>query len=141
MKRLIALALVVMFAVIGCGSTRPTIQIQGDAAQAVANFSAAAIGYYGYQHYPQQFGAALEVAEILLEENGPLQGVVNAVVNELTGVMAQDQFLAKRGRRLLEDLKIEVVDGSITVGDNSEVIQNALIEFMGGIRDAQSQEV
>lgn len=130
--RIIALVLIAIFAMTGCAR----LQIKDDVAKTALEVSAFTLGYLGAQRYPIEFATAEKVASAMLNEEGPIQGVVDALVKEI-GVVIEDPLLLYQGEKLLSCLELQFEDGTLLVGEQSELVRIALGEFMAGIRAAR----
>lgn len=133
-RKVIAIILIIMFAMTGCAR----IQIKDDVAKTALEVSAFTLGYLGAQRYPVQFGTAELVASAMLDEEGPLQGIIDALVKEI-GVVIEDPLLKYQGEKLLSCLELQFEDGTLLVGEQGEIVKIALNEFLAGIRAAQGQ--
>ena len=135
-KRCIALALVILLATAGCAG----LQVKTDVAKTALEVSAFTLGYLGAQRYPLEFGAAEIVASVMLDEQGPIQAIVDAIVERI-GVVIEDPLLRYQGEKLLSCLDLQFEDGTFLVGEQAKLVKIALNEFLAGIRAAQGREV
>ena len=122
----------------GCGHN--PIKINMEPAKAFSKATASSVGYLVGKQYPVESGVALLVADIMIENERPLQDVVNNMVGHLSGAI-EDDYLRLQCEQLLEDLNIEInVDGLILVEQGNELVETALHSFLAGLRASQGVE-
>ena len=133
----IIVAIIMGFFFFGCGHIQSPIRVNMEPAKAFSKATASSVGYLVGKQYPVESGVALLVADIMIENERPLQDVVNNMVGHLSGAI-EDDYLRLQCEQLLEDLNIEInVDGLILVEQGNELVQEALHSFLAGLRASQ----